>query len=170
MFDTRYDRSLDPIGDPEWSSRARAAVASNGSEPESGYAAEIAIPWQAFSPHGDVFPPPRVGDQWRFNVGVVDSGQADRNAVAWSPLGADDFHVPDRFGILRFDGAPERMKGSSTPTELPEGRMPAPMRRSVDPAVRDTLLEKNAAETNRLDAVRGNGRELQTLESSEGGH
>jgi len=157
-----------------WPSRARTAVRFDGtlddSKQDRGYTVEAAIPWQAFSPGAGTFPPPRIGDRWRFNVVVTDFGKDGRRVGAWSPTDTDDFHVPSRFGILRFEGAPEGMQGSSAPAELPEGRMRAPMRRSVNPAIRDSLLERNAAEKNRLDAVRAKSREPQRLESSKDGH
>ena len=157
----------------EWTSRARAAVLTRGEgrHPTSttGFTVEAAIPWQAFSLDGSVFDAPEVGDRWRFKVDVLTPAPDVRAPPARSSSEIDDFHVPRRFGILRFEGAPEEMHGASTPIELPEGRMPAPMRRSVNPSVRDSLFEENAAEKNRIDALRAKPRESQRLESVGGG-
>ena len=55
--------------------------------------------------------PPNVGDRWRLNlyrwerprVGTDVTGE---EPSAWSPVGDNDFHRPDRFGWLTFVGVP----------------------------------------------------------------
>lgn len=46
---------------------------------------------------------PRPGDVWRMNCYRIDRGK-DREDLylAWSPTGAKNFHIPQRFGRLRF--------------------------------------------------------------------
>ncbi len=73
----------------------------SASEPSSRWTAEAAIPFVSLGLDG----PPDVGAEWRMNLYRIDRG--DRNAFcAWSPTlkRPADFHVPDRFGTLRFVG------------------------------------------------------------------
>jgi hypothetical protein len=48
---------------------------------------------------------PEEGDQWRVNFYRIDRSAAGDEFAAWSPTFADppDFHLPARFGILRFE-------------------------------------------------------------------
>jgi len=121
VFDTRYDsrRMPQPFGHLDWDSRIRIGVSPRGDlddkEADAGYTVEMAIPWQAFSLDGKPLAPPRIGDEWRANLYVMDLLEDRQQAAAWSSLGIGDFHVPRRFGILAFEG--------------PGNRMPKPMKR-----------------------------------------
>jgi hypothetical protein len=67
--------------------------------PAGRWAAELAIPFESLGLDG----PPSPGEMWRVNFYRIDRGQ--RTAYcAWSPTlrRPADFHVPDRFGTLRF--------------------------------------------------------------------
>ena len=162
LFDTRYDRRRvpRPFGRVDWDSRARVGVAARGVVDDriedAGYTVEIAIPWQAFSTDGEARMKPSIGDEWRANIYVIDLGRDRQKAAAWSPLGIGDFHVPERFGILAFEGASEEMQETNEPTPLPPGRMPGELRRrpGVDPSVRDTMIEKRETRR-RLEAAGG---------------
>ena len=159
----------------DWDSRSPAALSARGAlddaKSDAGYTVELAIPWQAFSLDGGMFSPPRVDERWRFNVDVMDLGRDRQRAAAWSPLGVGDFHVPQRFGILQFEGTPEEMMGRRAPIEIPEGRLPAPMRRGgVDPAVRDSLIQQRAYQRRPFGAAREADQEPQRLESSGAAH
>ena len=118
VFDTRYDqrRRPQPYGRLEWDARMHAAVDARGTlddaAPDAGYSVEIAIPWHAFSLGRARTGPPEIGDRWRMNVYAID--------LAWSPLGIGDFHVPSRFGILRFMGEAQEMKRTIVPTAPPK--------------------------------------------------
>jgi len=46
--------------------------------------------------------PPEPGDRWRWNVYRIDRGAGGDEYQAWSPTGAVNFHLPERFGILEF--------------------------------------------------------------------
>ena len=63
-----------------------------------GWDVEWAIPFAAL----DV-PPPAPGTTWRANFFRIDQANGGEYS-AWSPTFADppDFHLPDRFGVLRF--------------------------------------------------------------------
>lgn len=103
--------------DPEFSSAVRVdGTLNDDSDTDVGWTVEVALPWAALGTDiRDVMNglalPPQIGDQWRLNLyrferlrqgGAVEGLEAS----AWSPVGRVDFHVPGRFGILRFVGAP----------------------------------------------------------------
>jgi hypothetical protein len=75
----------------------------------------MAIPWQAFSLNGRTVAPPEAGDEWRANLYVMDLTVDAHRAAAWSPVGVGDFHVPERFGILAFEGPPEGTQRLESP-------------------------------------------------------
>ena len=164
VFDTRYDsrRAPKPFGHIDWDSRSRVGVSPRGNlddrEGDAGYTVEIAIPWQAFSPDGQRFSPPAIGDEWRANFYVMDRTRDRQQAAAWSPVGTGDFHVPRRFGILTFEGRQRDMLGTNQPTTIPAGRAPKSVRRGSGstPSVNDTLIQRR--------------QERRKLESSGGGH
>ena len=110
VFDTRYDtrRRPQPIGHADWNAPVRARVqvrgTANDDGNDQGYTAEIAIPWSAFAVGTPPAARPRPNDSWRANFYVMDQRRgngADRSA-GWSPTLTGDFHVPARFGTLRF--------------------------------------------------------------------
>ncbi|MHB9025390.1 MAG: carbohydrate-binding family 9-like protein [Armatimonadota bacterium] len=66
-----------------------------------GWSAEYAIPHTSIIGADHVIPAP--GDEWRINLYRIDSLERDElDLYAWSPPGKEDFHVPWRFGTLRF--------------------------------------------------------------------
>lgn len=120
VFDTRYDsrRVPKPFGHMGWDSQARVTVKRRGNlddlEADAGYTVEMAIPWHAFSLNGrTVAPVP--GTEWRANLYVMDLTDHTQRAAAWSPVGVGDFHVPERFGILAFEGPPESKQRLESP-------------------------------------------------------
>ena len=174
VFDTRYDsrRVPKPFGHVDWSSRARAAASARGTLDDdvrdAGYTVELAIPWQAFSVSS-----PANGDKWRANLYVMDSTRTGQRAAAWSPLGAGDFHVPRRFGILVFKGAPDEMVGTNEPKQIPSGRLPAAVdrREALDRGVHDKLIRKKAINRrNPGDAPPRMPAAAEELESGEASH
>jgi alpha-galactosidase len=70
---------------------------------EQRWAAELAIPMSALTPH---FDPKAV---WRANFYRVEGKTEPRAYLAWRPTGTPEpnFHVPAAFGRLRFAGAGE---------------------------------------------------------------
>jgi hypothetical protein len=91
---------------------------------DDGWTVEIAMPWKVLREGAGVRTPPRAGDHWRVNfsrvewqVDVRDGAYAkrlDRNTRrplpednwVWSPQGAIDMHMPERWGIVQFSDAP----------------------------------------------------------------
>lgn len=120
VFDTRFDsrREPAPFGDVGWDGQVVAAVDLRGEiddeEPDGGYRIELAIPWQAFSPDGQEPGPPGIGEEWRANLFVLNLSRQGQQAVAWSPPEIPDFHVPSRFGRLRFQ-RPETLESPGAP-------------------------------------------------------
>lgn len=119
LFDARVDsperNRLTMRVDTAWScagirTAVRVCGVLEGSPPErrSGtpalhrsrwWTAELAVPFAAF-PEA---PRPRPGDAWRANFFRID-GQVPPVCLAWRPTleVPANFHVPDRFGALRF--------------------------------------------------------------------
>lgn len=108
IFDTRYDsrRVPQPIGHADWQSNLRAAVDLRGTlddeAEDQGYSVEIAIPWSAFNAGTPPATKPNNGDMWRINFYVMDTQPAGQRAAGWSAPRVGDFHVPNRFGRVRF--------------------------------------------------------------------
>jgi hypothetical protein len=75
-----------------------------GQDQPIGWSVEMAIPLKNFktSPHM----PPQTGDVWRINFyrynTVEDQAGKKQELYAWSPTMKGGFHVPSRFGFLRF--------------------------------------------------------------------
>ena len=96
------------IGLHDWElSGLRTAVSIQGIPDEpamaSGWIAEYALPFAAFS--GAPHEPPHPDDCWRVNFYRIDSPRTgDQELYAWSPVLTGTFHLPWRFGYLRFDG------------------------------------------------------------------
>lgn len=67
-------------------------------EKRKTWVAELAIPLKALTPQFD------PGKQWRANFYRVEGSKEPRSYLAWSPTNTPEpnFHVPARFGILRF--------------------------------------------------------------------
>lgn len=108
------------------------AVALDGSlndpaDQDRGWTVEIAIPWRSLVPPGSsvIRPPPRDGEAWRVNFSrvqwplrVVDgryekvrepvdwTDHPEDNWV-WSPQGAINMHMPERWGVVEFRTIPE---------------------------------------------------------------
>ena len=61
---------------------------------------EVAVPFHDLAaPHC----PPEPGEEWRVNLYRVDHAPDGDEYQAWSPTGRVDFHVPWRFGRVRFE-------------------------------------------------------------------
>ncbi|MBT3343814.1 MAG: carbohydrate-binding family 9-like protein [Gemmatimonadetes bacterium] len=120
IFDLLVTKSLRQGGKgmPVWDPALETGVSTQGtindpSDTDSGWSAEIALPWSALQTSildvpGSMALPPNVGDRWRLNLyryerlrtAGVATGTIEYSA--WSPVGRIDFHAPDRFGIVVF--------------------------------------------------------------------
>jgi len=69
-------------------------------EIDKSWACEIAVPLNDFSTAPNI--PPKPGDVWRINLYRIDHGKDKSEYSAWSTTGKIDFHIPQRFGYLKF--------------------------------------------------------------------
>jgi hypothetical protein len=66
----------------------------------AGWDAEIALPFASLAAE-----PPCAGREWRVNFTRIDRPRdRERELSAWTPTRMGNFHAPDRFGVLRFEG------------------------------------------------------------------
>ncbi len=109
-------------GFAQWNPEFTSAVGiqgtlNDGSDEDQGWTVEIALPWEALGTdirnvmNGRALPP-ASGDSWRLNLYRFERLREDgavtvAEASAWSTVGVNDFHRPDRFGQLVFGEAPE---------------------------------------------------------------
>ena len=78
---------------------------NNPGDTDKGWTIEIAFPWAAFKERSGVGRP-FAGDEWRVNFSRVEwrdkrPGTKEDNWV-WSPQGVVNMHVPERWGVVRF--------------------------------------------------------------------
>ena len=90
------DLDISPRGLTHVASGMRVVV--NLNEPSRVWTADLAIPMVALTPH---FDPAR---SWRVNFFRCEGIEPQRFYSAWQPTGtpAPSFHLPEKFGLLRF--------------------------------------------------------------------
>jgi len=89
---------------------------NNASDVDTGWTAEIALPWKALGEFAHRAAPPARGEQWRINFSRVEwrvdtsggvyrkvAGTKEDNWV-WSPQGVVDMHQPEMWGYVQFGG------------------------------------------------------------------
>ncbi len=88
----------------------KTAIAVHGTlnkstDKDHGWTAEMAFPWAAFASRLPVATP-KIGDQWRFNFSRVEwkAGQPKEDNWVWTPQGAINMHIPEKWGYLRLRG------------------------------------------------------------------
>jgi hypothetical protein len=70
---------------------------------DRGWTVEMAIPWSALKKLAPDVVPPRDAVLWRMELARVESGRGETTQHwVWSPTGAANFHVPDRWGWVEF--------------------------------------------------------------------
>ncbi len=97
---------------------------------DRGWTVEMALPWKILKEAAPGHQPPRAGDKWRVNFSRVEwqtdirEGKYSKRTQpgsttplpednwVWSPQGAIDMHMPERWGYVQFSntragGAPE---------------------------------------------------------------
>ncbi|MBI3695432.1 MAG: carbohydrate-binding family 9-like protein [Acidobacteria bacterium] len=90
---------------------------NNPAGTDRGWTVEIALPWKALAACAHRPAPPADGDQWRINFSRVEwlhdlvdgryrkrPGTREDNWV-WSPQGAINMHMPERWGYVQFSTA-----------------------------------------------------------------
>lgn len=78
------------------------------------WSVEIAFPWKALAQYAQKPAPPRSGDEWRVNFSRVEwrheivagryrkAPHTKEDNWVWSPQGAVNMHIPERWGRVRF--------------------------------------------------------------------
>jgi hypothetical protein len=107
----------------------RTAVGVTGTlnrpgDKDEGWAVELAMPWRILREAASGHKPPQAGDRWRVNFSRVEwqmdvaggryvkrlkSGSADplpEDNWVWSPQGAIQMHLPERWGFVQFSRLP----------------------------------------------------------------
>jgi hypothetical protein len=103
-FDTHYTarRLPRPFGRVDWQSGVQSGVSLEGAlddtEADEGYVVEARVPFAALGRDAA----PAAGETMRVNLYVMNRLARGMAAAAWSPPLVGDFHVPARFGALRF--------------------------------------------------------------------
>ncbi len=73
---------------------------------DQGSVFELAMPWKGFGQvAGAARTPPVVGDIWRMNINRYERSRGTEPSAelsGWAPLDGSSYHVPDRFGYVRF--------------------------------------------------------------------
>ena len=97
LFDARVNfdaKGLQTV-DTDWHVIGIQTTVSAG--PDGVRIYEMRIPFRNFKQV------PEYGTSWRWNLYRIDDDAAgERHYSAWSPTGAVNFHVPERFGTLVF--------------------------------------------------------------------
>jgi hypothetical protein len=94
---------------------------NRGADTDRAWTVEFALPWSALGEFAPDRRRPRDGEQWRINFSrvewdadAVDTAYAKRRTAegkplpehnwVWSPQGAINMHMPERWGIVQFSG------------------------------------------------------------------
>lgn len=97
-IDLAIDLDRDPVLDADWNSGFAHATRVDKDKQE--WTCEMGIPARSMGV-SSILP----GMEWRINLyrcdGVGDIEQ--RHLLAWSPTLGDSFHIPSRFGLIRFE-------------------------------------------------------------------
>ena len=145
VFDTRYDtrRNPGPIGHADWNAQIESAVEVAGTvgddDEDEGYTVEMAIRWASFATGNPPASRPEAGQVWRANLYVMDAREEGSRAAGWSSPDVGDFHVPSRFGSLRFvDPTVARQPSPSTGAAVAPSVM-GPLQLRLPPEVAERL-------------------------------
>jgi Carbohydrate family 9 binding domain-like len=97
-IDLEIDKSQTPFNDASWNSGFKHAARVDAAN--RVWTCEMRIPVEALGMPGIT-----AGDEWRVNFFRADGpgGGAGRRLMAWSSIPeGKTFHVPERFGVIRF--------------------------------------------------------------------
>lgn len=83
-----------------WNAEGLQTTIAHVDDGSLSWTCELSIPFSNFNQ------PPIMGTEWRWNLYRIDDDkQGERHYWAWSPTGAINYHVPQRFGTLVFAGS-----------------------------------------------------------------
>ena len=81
---------------------------NDSTDVDQGTVFEFALPWTGFGKiAGAAVLPPAPGDIWRININRYERARSPAPAQelsGWAPLELHSYHVPERFGYVRFIG------------------------------------------------------------------
>ena len=69
---------------------------------DDGWTVEVAMPWKILREAAPNHQPPRPGDRWRVNFSRVEWKEGKDDNWVWSPQGAINMHMPERWGYVQF--------------------------------------------------------------------
>jgi hypothetical protein len=74
------------------------------SDHDRAWTIEIAIPWKSIKSLAPRAVPPTTGSRWRINLARCEYTRGERGVKfsTWSPHGAVNMHLPDKWGWLEF--------------------------------------------------------------------
>ena len=141
---------------PEWDPEFRSAVSVAGSlnnpdDIDQSWTVELALPWAALATPllnltGFQSLPPNPGDRWRFNFYRYERLRENGGETgtvqysAWSPTGAINFHVPERFGLVIFSN--DRVSADGQIVKIQdEGYPPGTLVPTIDLALQPTQVQ-----------------------------
>jgi hypothetical protein len=88
----------------------KTAIAVHGTlnkstDKDHGWTVEMAFPWTAFASRLPVTTL-KIGDEWRLNFSRAEwkTGQPKSDYWVWTPQGAINMHIPEKWGYLRLLG------------------------------------------------------------------
>jgi hypothetical protein len=95
--DLDIDRNPDPPNH-NWLWNSGFEVKARINEKEKVWYGEMRIPMDKIDKRT-----PRVGQDLRINFFRFQGPPPDRKRIAWQPTHADNYHVPEAFGLLRLE-------------------------------------------------------------------
>ncbi|MGZ9584956.1 carbohydrate-binding family 9-like protein [Paenibacillus marinisediminis] len=105
IFDSMITHEKDqPLGfHPEWNAEGIMTQVRYTEPDKQSQRGSVQIEYTAVLPFADLNASPQPGEEWRINMFRIDQdAEGTRSFSAWSPTGAIQFHVPERFGRIRF--------------------------------------------------------------------
>ncbi len=102
---------------------------NSSSDHDAGWTAELAIPFAALDDAGNR--PPQQGESWHVNLCRTEFAPEGAYYLTWSPTltPKPDFHVPARYGVVRFAGsAPQRIAPPYLPSPTSRAQTTPPAR------------------------------------------
>jgi hypothetical protein len=102
-FDALIHNNLDGHKkvDVAWDAKGLRTSVSDGAEGWKHY--DLRIPFADLTDEQEQVKVPQHGTEWSWNLYRIDDDtEGQRHYWAWSPTGAVNFHVPQRFGTLVF--------------------------------------------------------------------
>lgn len=105
VFDSMitYEDGEEKSFHPEWDAKGISTHVRYTQPDRMSAQGTVRVEYTAILPYVDLGKFPQPGDEWRINMFRIDQDESGKRSFsAWSPTGAVNFHVPERFGHIRF--------------------------------------------------------------------